>query len=176
MQKKLLLVCSVLYLLMEALLLVVGIATNNQKSLAFVLGVFAAICFFGISLFFPIRFNILMRYGCLFVLWGIHMAIVMGTNLWDNSSFASVFMGVFAHHFILTIASVMPTERLNLNKYLFFTELLICFISIIIFPLSIPMLIFKEEGTQLMVVGVLGSLTFMGEIGIALFKHFKIEK
>lgn len=156
--------------------MIIGLTTKNQESIEFVLNVLIVLSLFGISLLFPIRFNILIRYITLLVLWGIHMYIVMGTNLWDNSSCASIFMGVCAQHFILTIASSLPSERLNLNKYLFFIELLVCLISLSVFPLSIPLLIFKDESTQLIVVSVLGGLTFMGEIGIAIFKHFKLEQ
>ncbi|MDE6241317.1 MAG: hypothetical protein K2M08_02715 [Anaeroplasmataceae bacterium] len=173
MQKKLFFIFSGLFILLEILLLVVALTTKNSRNVAFVLNVFIAISLFGISLFFPNKLNLVIRYICLLVLWGIHMSIVIGTNLWDNSSVASIFTGLFAQHFILTIASMMPTERFNINKYLFFIEVIICFISLAIFPLAIPLAFFA--GDKMVLVVTLGTLTFIGEIGIVLFKQLKLE-
>lgn len=46
-------------------------------------------------------------------------------------------------------------------------------LSLLSFPLSIPMACIKNETAHLIVV-VLGILSFIGEIGIGLFKKFKL--
>lgn len=70
----------------------------------------------------------------------------------------------------------MPTEKLNLNKYIILTELIVGLISLLAFPLSIPMAFIENEITQFIVVVVLGILSFIGEIGIGLFKQFKLKQ
>ncbi|MDE6946460.1 MAG: hypothetical protein K2P14_04680 [Anaeroplasmataceae bacterium] len=174
MRKKMLWIFSGIYTLLELILLILIFTAKESSIPVGVFHIFIGLSLLGISLFFPSEASILIRYLVLFVLWAIH--IIISIILHSSLSSREIFLGIFAFHFILTFASFMPTEKLNLNKYIILTELIVGLISLLAFPLSIPMAFIENEITQFIVVVVLGILSFIGEIGIGLFKQFKLKQ